>query len=210
MELHPHNEEEAQILDKELSKLAAFQSAENFIILNNEGKFNNESVEVKKVREKITLVYKNVSLLRNGKFHIRSLEEYELETAMLILKFCPMVVKLKRIANDIINVGHSADTKLIFLENKKKSCLVYLEKEVRKNDETHYELNLHSNEKMFPSNRDFVNNIFLRNNIKIYDNPKYKGLNMYITVEDILSINTDFILKSSVIVNSIFNINYNS
>lgn len=193
MTLIPRNKEDAVKLERKLSRIPAYQSSEQFIMVYNQDLVSNKNSEVNSIARELILTYKNVEKV-GDKIVVLSEEELAANTAMFIVDKVTLVAQLKRIADNIAHENYSNNTKIIF--KQADTGIIYI-----LDDHINEEIIYEGSERIFGLNEKVANNPFL---IPLLHG--YKDEDAYINIVDLLEIDTSFIQSYNEIMKEHFNV----
>lgn len=186
----PASEEAKEIIDKELKKYKVFNSIDDFIHLYNERFINIKNDSVKELAQKIVELYINI-FIQNEKFYVKSVDEALLDQTLFILDSWQIVLKLKRIAETLIDDDFPLDTRLYFLEGDQGYVSLKNDEIDPENRSIETDFSRYMEAERFSRKNDVVyKNVLLRNLLKEdYDYPH----SFYITAEELIEMNSNFL-----------------
>ncbi len=181
-----------------LKRTVMFTDIDQFITMYNMNLLSGSNSSVATAAQALIDNFTNLTRL-NGKFILKSETETAIEDTIQLLNNWKTLIKLKRIANLMIEEEYDLDsTKIVFSDdNPGKPYVAILDIEGKETLEKYW-----ASEKITNKTADFANNILLNPFIHSYNED---GTACYFLIEDIIDIDDSFILdiQQEIIKNSI-------
>lgn len=181
-----------------LKRTVMFTDIDQFITMYNMNLLSGSNSSVATAAQALIDNFTNLTRL-NGKFILKSETETAIEDTIQLLNNWKTLIKLKRIANLMIEEEYDLDsTKIVFSDdNPGKPYVAILDIEGKETLEKYW-----ASEKITNKTADFANNILLSPFIHSYNED---GTACYFLIEDIIDIDDSFILdiQQEIIKNSI-------
>lgn len=181
-----------------LKRTVMFTDIDQFITMYNMNLLSGSNSSVATAAQALIDNFTNLTRL-NGKFILKSETETAIEDTIQLLNNWKTLIKLKRIANLMIEEEYDLDsTKIVFSDdNPGKPYVSILDIEGKETLEKYW-----ASEKITNKTADFANNILLSPFIHSYNED---GTACYFLIEDIIDIDDSFILdiQQEIIKNSI-------
>ena len=181
-----------------LKRTVMFTDIDQFITMYNMNLLSGSNSSVATAAQALIDNFTNLTRL-NGKFILKSETETAIEDTIQLLNNWKTLIKLKRIANLMIEEEYDLDsTKIVFSDdNPGKPYVAILDIEGKETLEKYW-----ASEKITNKTADFANNILLSPFIHSYNED---GAACYFLIEDIIDIDDSFILdiQQEIIKNSI-------
>lgn len=181
-----------------LKRTVMFTDIDQFITMYNMNLLSGSNSSVATAAQALIDNFTNLTRL-NGKFILKSETETAIEDTIQLLNNWKTLIKLKRIANLMIEEEYDLDsTKIVFSDdNPGKPYVAILDIEGKETLEKYW-----ASEKITNKTADFANNILLIPFIHSYNED---GTACYFLIEDIIDIDDSFILdiQQEIIKNSI-------
>lgn len=186
IDLIPVNETTKAEIDAMFSKQNMFSSVDQFIAMYNSEILTPQNPAVKKIAESIEKAYKNISL-SNRKIIILSPSEVAAENSIKLLTDWTVLIKLKRLANNLLDEEYPVETKIVFTKDKPGLPQI----EVFNEEEQTFILTKYwGADKIVNQTSQLAENLLARNLIRDYGN---NGDSCYFSMVDLIDINDDFI-----------------
>lgn len=181
------SEEKVQDVQNKLQKLKVFSNPEQFISFYNSGMLSGNNPEIKDIAKAIDKAFLNVKQFAN-KLIIKTQEEVAFDSCIELLQGWKTVATMKRVAYQMLEESFEPDTKLLFISNK-PGVLHY--EGLSEDGEEIIVQQYWMRDKIVPSNKALVNNVFLGKSVFEYDAEKEI---IGIKLSDITDVDDSFIL----------------
>lgn len=181
------SDEKVLEVQNKLQKLKVFSNPEQFISFYNSGMLSGNNPEIKDIAKAIDRAFLNVKQFSN-KLIIKTQEEVAFDSCIELLQGWKAVATMKRVAYQMLEESFEPYTKLLFISSK-PGVLHY---EGLSDDGEEILIQQYwMRDKIVPSNKALVNNIFLGKSVFEYDAEKEI---IGIKLSDITDVDDSFIL----------------
>lgn len=187
IELIPVNQELKAHIEKKAQEVRMFGSIEQFITMFNAEILKATNPVVKEMAEEIQRCYKNVSLV-GSKLIIETPAELACEASIKLLQDWQIIIKLKRLAMNLLDENYPINGKIVFTPDKNGFPQIETLTE-----DGNVDLVKHwTGYKIVSDNSAFANNLFTRRIVETYTED---GLSCYFNVAELIDIDDSFILE---------------